>query len=638
MEWKKRSGEKQSCWRSEIWSRYTAQRAAKACARWTESTVTNFTPDDLDAMRAQYGESVLGVYDYFSSAFGPTNIGNGGARPISYYSDYWIDGFAQVDAEDTFWEERLLTDTDLSELGTDGIIISSYMFDCIRYYKLYENAPYRKEYELNDYDDVVGKPLKFNARDGTNVTLTIRGVFRADLPAEYEPLKDYSLNTYNPEMRALASRLDVEMEYGIYNLALVSDSFYEANYEHFISGNGLHALNYTIPAHRLGRDLLFYNSDTFHTFLSSARYFNEYPLQDYVMDEHVVRLDGKAAGAPLGSGEVIVPFDLLADKLEPMATTFLATLDTAQAALWAQRLLTGQALLSDGRFSVPDATPEDYAAALQTVNELIDACSGTAYAFDAQIGMSFDSPAGEELPELTIVGYYYGEYNYCNSSFFVCAQDFDELYATSRQGEVTNREYSVGTTRYRQPDDALYKFIIVPTPSSNGALRTLLRGEETVNADDSFYMVRSVVSNELDAVESVMEILELAFLLAGILMAVFAMLLLYNFISVSISYKKKEIGILRAVGARGADVFKIFYCESAIIALVCYVLALIGCFVLCAVLNSIIMESVSITLLVFGPLSWLVMLVIAVFTSALATFLPVRNYTKRKPIESIRAI
>lgn len=174
-------------------------------------------------MRAQYGESVLGVYDYFSSAFGPTNIGNGGARPISYYSDYWIDGFAQVDAEDTFWEERLLTDTDLSELGTDGIIISSYMFDCIRYYKLYENAPYRKEYELNDYNDVVGKPLKFNARDGTNVTLTIRGVFRADLPAEYEPLKDYSLNTYNPEMRALASRLDVEMEYGIYNLALVSD-------------------------------------------------------------------------------------------------------------------------------------------------------------------------------------------------------------------------------------------------------------------------------------------------------------------------------------------------------------------------------------------------------------------------------
>lgn len=260
-------------------------------------------------------------------------------------------------------------------------------------------------------------------------------------------------------MRALASRLDVEMEYGIYNIALVSDSFYEANYEHFIDGYRRHAINYILPAHRLGRDLLLYDNDTFHTFLSSARDFNEYPMQNYAMDEHVVRLDGKAAGAPLGSGEVIVPFDFLLYKLEPMAETFLATLDTAQAALWAQRLLTGQTLLSDGLFSVPDATPEDYAAALQTVDELIDACSGTAYAFDAQIGMSFDSPAGKELPELTIVGFYYGEYSYGNSVFFMCKQDFDELYAASRQGEVTHREYSVSDTRYRQPDDAFYKYI-----------------------------------------------------------------------------------------------------------------------------------------------------------------------------------
>ena len=166
------------------------------------------------------------------------------------------------------------------------------------YHGLFDDSPYYGQaYELNDYDDVVGKPLKLNAEDGERVTLTIRGVFRADLPAEYEPLKDY-LNTNQPEMRALASRLDVEMEYGIYNIALVSDSFYEANYEHFIDGYRRHAINYILPAHRLGKDLLLYDNDTFHTFLSSARDFNEYPMQNYAMDEHVVRLDGKAAGAP----------------------------------------------------------------------------------------------------------------------------------------------------------------------------------------------------------------------------------------------------------------------------------------------------------------------------------------------------
>ena len=45
--------------------------------------------------------------------------------------------------------------------------------------------------------------------------------------------------------------------------------------------------------------------------------------------------------------------------------------------------------------------------------------------------------------------------------------------------------------------------------------------------------------------------------------------MLSNFISVSISNKKREIGILRAVGARSLDVFKIFFSESFVIGLIC---------------------------------------------------------------------
>lgn len=50
------------------------------------------------------------------------------------------------------------------------------------------------------------------------------------------------------------------------------------------------------------------------------------------------------------------------------------------------------------------------------------------------------------------------------------------------------------------------------------------------------------------------------------------------------------------------------------------------------------LSSINISLFIFGPLSWLVMLGIAAFTSFLATFLPVRSSAKRKPIESIRAL
>ena len=121
-------------------------------------------------------------------------------------------------------------------------------------------------------------------------------------------------------------------------------------------------------------------------------------------------------------------------------------------------------------------------------------------------------------------------------------------------------------------------------------------------------------------------------------MAVFSMLLLFNFISVSISYKKKEIGILRAVGARSADVFKIFYSESAIIALICFVLAMVASFITCGVLNSMLASELGASIFVFGPVSWLLMLGIAVVTSVIATFLPVYGIAKRKPVESIRAL
>mgnify|MGYP002798996587 FL=1 len=147
-----------------------------------------------------------------------------------------------------------------------------------------------------------------------------------------------------------------------------------------------------------------------------------------------------------------------------------------------------------------------------------------------------------------------------------------------------------------------------------------------------------MISKQIDSVQSSIDMLEQIFLWVGIVMALFSMLLLFNFISVSIANKNKEIGILRAVGARSTDIFKIFYSESILISAICYVLAIIACFVLCSIINQEIAAAIGVSLFIFGPLSWLVMLAIAIFTSLIATFLPVHSFTKRKPVESIRAL
>ena len=132
--------------------------------------------------------------------------------------------------------------------------------------------------------------------------------------------------------------------------------------------------------------------------------------------------------------------------------------------------------------------------------------------------------------------------------------------------------------------------------------------------------------------------MEQVFLWSGLVMAVFAMLLLFNFISASIADEKKEIGILRAVGAKSSDVFVIFFVESLIIALICFALATALCFAICPWLNSQVAAIVGLDIMSMGPLSILVMFAIAIVTSLIATFLPVYAIAKKRPVESIRAL
>ena len=107
---------------------------------------------------------------------------------------------------------------------------------------------------------------------------------------------------------------------------------------------------------------------------------------------------------------------------------------------------------------------------------------------------------------------------------------------------------------------------------------------------------------------------------------------------VNISQKKREIGILRAVGARGTDVFKIFFSESFFISLICVLFSTLGSFALCAVLNVELAEGLGASLFVFGIPSFAVLVGVALLTAVIATFLPVYNAARRKPVDSIRAL
>ena len=156
--------------------------------------------------------------------------------------------------------------------------------------------------------------------------------------------------------------------------------------------------------------------------------------------------------------------------------------------------------------------------------------------------------------------------------------------------------------------------------------------------DDAWYIyiTNSTISSVI-SIASMIEILTQVFLYIGIAMAVFSMLLFYNFISVSINNKKREIGILRAVGAKRSDVFKIFYSESFIIASINFVLSLVAVFAISYLMNTNLARSAGLGFDIMVPNIIVIvgLFAISMVSSIISSFLPVTKIANKKPIDAI---
>lgn len=151
-------------------------------------------------------------------------------------------------------------------------------------------------------------------------------------------------------------------------------------------------------------------------------------------------------------------------------------------------------------------------------------------------------------------------------------------------------------------------------------------------------IIKSQVSGVLENFVSMIETLAKVFLYIGIGFAVFSSLFLMNFIAISISYKKKEIGILRALGARGSDVYGIFFNESLIITFINYLIAIVLTIGAIITINFVMKSELGfyLTLLTFGIRQIILMAVVSFLVALIASFLPTHKISKMKPIDAIQ--
>ena len=128
------------------------------------------------------------------------------------------------------------------------------------------------------------------------------------------------------------------------------------------------------------------------------------------------------------------------------------------------------------------------------------------------------------------------------------------------------------------------------------------------------------------------------FLYAALVLALFSMFMLFNYISTSIASKRQSIGILRALGSNSGDVFKMFITESMIISLINAVLANVLTIVACFFVNLYIKEFMSliVNFAIFGIRQVLVILGISVLAGLISSIMPIIKIAKEKPVDLIR--
>lgn len=187
--------------------------------------------------------------------------------------------------------------------------------------------------------------------------------------------------------------------------------------------------------------------------------------------------------------------------------------------------------------------------------------------------------------------------------------------------------------------DNFYNFAVGSMPESKGQIKTLVdfcyKNGDYEDKDVQFWIRNSATWNLDKISEQLMEYRNYAFIIA-LAFAGYAIIMLTNFITGSITHKKEEIGILRAIGSKGSDVFSIFFVESFVIAVTNFILATIIVGIATSVINDIIRSTELITALNFGVRQGVLILLVSAVVAFLASYFPVKKVASMKPIDAIR--
>lgn len=545
---------------------------------------TSFYEKDFNEIKNKYGKDTFYAINYYMS-FPAQKTKN------TYYYDYFST-LAYMDKENKLYNKI----TGNYPEKDNEILLSSYIVDSMIYYNVYDAK--NVSLNLKERKDIINKEIIFGSQK-----YKVVGYFDSgDINTKYDELKE------NSESAILSRDF---MNYMMDSLHLVG----------FITENQIINLSYDSQENSfyapsiMDYTYLMYKEKNTESFPDSSN-------ANYISNKNIEKEN--MIGKEIENKTVYVTPQLYAETIISRFESQEMDEKIYQKAL---------NVLSGGEYK--DNSFEKYTKneMIKHANELYDMVKDTIK-IDIKLFSIDDNTSFGEIKTYNIAGIYT---DYINQNIIIFnEEEFNNLWKIHKEKLEYYSEYE---TKYINKTTQ-YQAIYIPFDKSEETINELwtIYSNKTPGEDDSKYILTGSFAEVLSMLDEIVETLSLVFLYGGIFLCVFALLLLSNFISISISNKTKEIGILRAVGARSIDVFKIFFSESFVIAVICLILSIIFNITLCDILNDMLAREIGISVFVFGFTSLIIMVALAFLTTFIATFIPVRKAAKRKPVESIRAL
>lgn len=554
------------------------------------------TADDVRKL-AEKGFDVLPVYGDISSPLSMEDSFLKSVSSVVYKGD--VTGFVEVDEAAREKQKIKLSGGRLPEADNE-VVVSDYVFDCFKKYGYkHVNPDGSLDETKNLAAGEIGTCDEFLSRE-PNVVVNgdvVAGIFKivgvfddGNDYAKYEKLDKPDLGSSEGiDYYLMTTQLGQERNYGFSCLFLANKGFverYTATEEY--NGPGM-----KFEATRLSGFVSNYYRDTY---VSASVYFGYAFKQSDVPAKAYYLNSTKTA---LASDEIALPISVMQELLESYYSSQSDVLE--KIAGW----------------DVKDTSDENMQKIAKEAAGLLP----------ERIYLTATLPyeSAERQMSAKIAGFFLPDERLTDP-----ADAFSTYSDFVMTGDGVYKKFQAdGETKYR--------FAICRLAKDKADIRKAVDASFE-ESDGVRYGLQNYITRTESSVGDIIKSLAKVFLYVGIGVFVFALILFTNYISVSISYKRREIGILRAVGARSSDVFGVFFNEAMVIALIVFLLAaIVGGLSVGAANNSLRNEyNMPITLLNYGIRQVVIIFFGCMLTAAAASFVPVMKTARKKPIDAIR--